>query len=451
MVHADYNADGWKDVLVLRGGWWDNYGCMPNSLLRNNGDGTFEDVTWEAGLHGRHPSQNARFADFNNDGHLDLFIGNESTKGSPDHPCELYINNGDGTFTNQAKAAGVDVKAYVKGSASADFDGDGDIDLYLSNSLSANVFLKNMWSETGKLEFAEITKETGTQGPKNSFPTWFFDYDNDGDSDLFVATFERYLEPYADFFVNNNRDMEFSALYRNNGDGTFTDVAGEMGLHVPVIGMGSNFGDFDSDGWLDMYIGTGFPDYRALIPNLMLRNNGKEFHDVTTAGGFGHLQKGHGIAFGDIDLDGDNDIYAVMGGALQGDYFWNVLYQNPGNENDYIKLDLQGVGTNLDGIDAKVKAIVTDISGTIRNVYGTLNSGGSFGSSPLTLFLGLGKDVATVDIEVTWPGSSKIPQVFRNVVFNSTLFLREGVEQPTVVISGPSFQFSSEHSENVHN
>ncbi|MDE2965010.1 MAG: VCBS repeat-containing protein, partial [Acidobacteriota bacterium] len=128
---ADYDNDGYPDVLVLRGAWLQGLGDHPNSLLRNNGDGTFEDVTEAAGLLSYHPTQAAAWADYDNDGHLDLFIGNEST-GSEIHPCELYRNNGDGTFSNLAASLGLARDGYVKGVAWGDIDNDGDPDLYLS-------------------------------------------------------------------------------------------------------------------------------------------------------------------------------------------------------------------------------------------------------------------------------------------------------------------------------
>ena len=126
-------------------------------------------------------------------------------------------------------------------------------------------------------------------------------------------------------------------LYRNNGDGTSADVSRVARLDRIMVGMGSNCGDLDNDGFLDIYLGTGDPDYRMLIPNLMFRNAGGEFfQDVTSSGGFGHLQKGHGVAFGDIDADGDQDIYHVVGGAFEGDTFQNALYLNPGHGNNWI-------------------------------------------------------------------------------------------------------------------
>jgi hypothetical protein len=140
LVQADYNNDGFLDVLVLRGAWFGEAGRHPNSLLRNNGDGTFSDVTDEAGLLSFHPTQTAAWFDFDQDGWLDVFIGNETggsalfggMRESGDHACELYRNNRDGTFTECAAAAGLNVRAFVKGVAAEDCNNDGRMDLYLS-------------------------------------------------------------------------------------------------------------------------------------------------------------------------------------------------------------------------------------------------------------------------------------------------------------------------------
>src|SRR5260221_8566643 len=123
-------------------------------------------------------------------------------------------------------------------------------------------------------------------------------------------------------------------LYHNNHDGTFSDVAKAAGLDHLLHAMGCNYGDLDNDGYLDFYLGTGDPSLGTLIPNRMFRNaQGRFFQDVTTSGGFGHLQKGHGVSFADFDNDGDQDIYTVIGGAYSGDHYRNVFFENPGHGN----------------------------------------------------------------------------------------------------------------------
>ena len=124
--------------------------------------------------------------------------------------------------------------------------------------------------------------------------------------------------------------------------------------------MGCDFGDLDNDGWLDFYVGTGSPSLRSVMPNRMFRNaGGRFFEDVTTSGGFGHLQKGHGVAFGDFDNDGDQDIYAVLGGAYTGDVFQNVLFENPGHGNHWITLLLEGVQSNRAALGTRIRIQVS--------------------------------------------------------------------------------------------
>jgi len=442
MIHADYNNDGHPDILVLRGAWLKNYGCIPNSLLRNNGDGTFEDVTWEAGIHGLHPTQNARWEDFDNDGWLDIFIGNESTPVSPDHPCELYRNNGDGTFEEIASRVGIDVRVYAKGSATSDYDNDGDADIFISSNNDGNRLFRNELNETGKLAFTEVTKQAGISGPVNSFPCWFFDYNNDGHEDIFIASYLAGTELHGKFYKGEDRNIEFSALYHNNGDGTFTDKAVEMGLDKPIFAMGSNFFDINNDGFLDMYFGTGFPDYRALMPNMaFLNSNGEKFLDVTTTGGFGHLQKGHAIASSDLDLDGDLDIYAVMGGAFEGDFFWNVLYENPISENNAISIELKGVKTNRSAIGTMVKLTVVYKDGSTKDIYRRMSTGGSFGSSELMVHVGLGKDPVSVSATLNWP-SGEVQQ-FPNLPLSGRILIIEGEKEFKELNEFPSFEFST--------
>src|SRR5687767_53591 len=191
IASADYNNDGLLDALVLRGAWMHENGTVPNSVLKNNGDGTFEDVTEAAGMLSFHPTQTAAWFDFDSDGWLDLFIGNESTRGEPPHPCELYRNNGNGTFTEMAPAAGLRVRDYVKGVVAGDFNNDGRPDLYLSIKGRSNMLLRNDGRHPGgganAWKFTDVASEAGVQYPIVSFPAFFFDYDNDGWEDLFAG------------------------------------------------------------------------------------------------------------------------------------------------------------------------------------------------------------------------------------------------------------------------
>jgi len=236
-------------------------------------------------------------------------------------------------------------------------------------------------------------------------------------------------------------------LYHNNHDGTFTDVSVATHLNKACLTMGSNFGDLDNDGWLDFYLGTGNPDFATLVPNRMFRNaGGKFFQEVTTATGTGQLQKGHGVGFADFDNDGDQDIYAVTGGAFTADNYRNALYLNPGNANHWLKLKLEGTKSNRVAIGARLKILVTTPTGP-REIFKTVNSGGSFGSNPLRQEIGLGNATAISAVEIFWP-SSGIRQRISGLELDRAYRIRE--DSPSAVaMSLKRFEFDL-HAKPAH-
>ena len=448
VIHADYDNDGFLDLLVLRGAWLDT--GHPNSLLRNDGDGTFTDVTEAAGLLMPAPTQAGAWGDYDNDGWVDLFIGNESrvppggagaaaSGGGPAYPSRLFRNNRDGTFTDVAAEAGVAVVGFVKGAVWGDYDNDGRLDLYVTRLRpdEPNLLFHNEGpGPGGAWSFRDAAAEAGVEGPPVSFPTWFFDYDNDGWEDLFVSGFSGGLADVVLERLGQPHRGQLPRLYRNDRDGTFTDVTASAGLDRLMVGMGSNFGDLDNDGFLDLYLGTGDPDYRMLIPNLMFRNAGGErFQDVTSSGGFGHLQKGHGVSFGDIDADGDQDLYHVSGGAFEGDTFPNALYLNPGHGNRWLTLRLEGVASNRAAIGARIAVTAVAPDGE-REVHVTVGAGGSFGGSSLQQEIGLGAATAIRSVAVTWPATGET-DVYAGVDLDRAYRLREGDETLTAVALAP--------------
>ena len=448
VIHADYDNDGSLDLLVLRGAWLDT--GHPNSLLRNNGDGTFTDVTEAAGLLMPAPTQAAAWGDYDNDGWVDLFIGNESrvppggagaaaSGGGSVYPSRLFRNNRDGTFTDVATEAGVAVVGFVKGAVWGDYDNDGRLDLYVTRLRpdEPNLLLHNEGpGPGGTWSFRDAAAEAGVEGPPVSFPTWFFDYDNDGWEDLFVSGFSGGLGDVVLERLGQPHQGQLPRLYRNEGDGTFIDVTAAVGLDRIMVGMGSNFGDLDNDGFLDMYLGTGDPDYRMLIPNLMFRNAaGERFQDVTSSGGFGHLQKGHGVSFGDVDADGDQDLYHVSGGAFEGDTFPNALYLNPGHGNRWLTLRLEGVASNRAAIGARIRVTAVTPEGD-REVHVTVGAGGSFGGSSLQQEIGLGAATGIRTVAVTWPVTGET-DVYADVALDRAYRVREGDAALTPVRLGP--------------
>ena len=438
----DYNNDGNPDIFVLRGAWnTEGYGNQPSSLLRNNGDGTFTDVTITSGLLFYHPTQTAVWADFNNDGWLDVFVGTENLGGEDKggiHSCALYINNHDGTFTNVAQQAHCDFKAYVKGVASADYNKDGWPDIFLSTMNGKKYLLKNKCKPGMIPDFEDVTAKSGLdENKERTFTTWFYDYNNDGWPDIMVAdyTFNKSLAYYAGAEAMGKPVPKAGNvfLYRNNQNGTFTDVTKEAGLDKVVYSMGANFGDIDNDGWPDMFFGTGNPDFKSLVPDKLFRNiDGKKFADVTTSSRIGNLQKGHGVAFADFRNNGIQDIFIEMGGAYNGDAYTSSLYMNPGqNNNNWIGLKLEGVKANRAGIGSHIKVTFTE-NGVKRSVYKDVNSGGSFGSSPLRQEIGIGQAKSIDEIEIRWAGSNTL-QRLENIAPDQFLHVTEGNNKPEVI------------------
>jgi hypothetical protein len=412
LLQTDYNNDGCKDVLVLRGGW---ELAQRKSLLRNNCDGTFTDVTFASGLAKPATStQTAAWTDIDNDGLVDLFVGNE------DAPAQLFRNRGDGTFEDIAQSAGLAHTAFTKAVHAGDIDNDGYPDLYVSNLRGANFLYRNNRDRT----FTEMAAAAGVIGADRGFPAWFFDYDNDGWDDLFVSSYFLSIEENARTYMRLPFNAKTQKLYRNLGNGRFEDATQRTSMAKVLMPMGSNFGDIDNDGFLDIYLGTGSPSYGALTPSVLLRNkDGKAFVDVTASSGTGEMHKGHGVAFADLDNDGDEEIVFKVGGATPGDAHVFRLFENPGHGNDWLAVNLVGTKTNRAGIGARIKVTV-DNGGTRRSIYRTVNSGGSFGASPLQQHIGLGRAARITELEVFWPVSNT-RQRFADVAKNQVVEIRE--------------------------
>jgi tetratricopeptide (TPR) repeat protein len=413
IIQADYDNDGCMDVLVMRGGWeWP----MRRSLLKGDCRGHFADVTRASHL--EEPlaaSQTAVWADLDNDGYLDLFVGNERG------PAQLFHNKGDGTFEEIAHAAGVDRSSFAKSVVAADYDNDGYPDLFVSNLYADNFLYHN----NGNLTFTEVGADAGVQKPLASFASWFFDYDNDGWPDLFVTSYYMSTEESARSRLGMPVSAETLKLYHNSGHGKFQDVTEEVGLNRVFMPMGGNFGDADNDGWLDLYMGSGSPSFVGLVPYVLFKNeSGKSFSDVTAAAGVGELHKGHGVAFADLGNNGQEDIITVVGGAVASDAHAMRLFVNPGNENDWISIHLVGQKSNRAAIGARITLEVENEGHAKRQIARTVSSGGSFGASPLRQHIGLGKGARITGLTIDWP-TSKTRQRFSKVAVNQFIEIRE--------------------------
>jgi tetratricopeptide (TPR) repeat protein len=430
IIQTDYNNDGCLDILVLRGGWET---AQRKSLLRNNCNGTFTDVTVEAGLGEPTQTQTAVWVDINNDGFLDLYVGNEQ------EPNQLFLNNGNGTFKDISRSSGTDLSAFTKAVVATDYDNDGYADLYVSNYRGYNALFHNNHDGT----FTDVAAQAGVQGSGHGFPAWFFDYDNDGWPDILASGYAMSVEETVRTYLGLPHNGPTMKLYRNLGNGAFRDVSEEVGLNKAFMPMGSNFGDVDNDGYPDIYLGTGEPSYASLLPNVLLHNKaGKKFVDITASSGTGELHKGHAVAFADIDNDGDEDLLEVVGGAIPGDSHAFRLFENPGHGNDWISVRLVGVKANRAAIGAKIKVTVKNGTET-RAVYRTVGSGGSFGASPLEQHMGLGKSAEIVGLEIQWPGDAQ-PQRFASMPKNQAIEIRQSASDYRV-IQRPRYQLGGNH------
>ncbi|HWE35973.1 MAG TPA: CRTAC1 family protein [Isosphaeraceae bacterium] len=442
---ADFDNDGDLDVLLLRGGW--EFPAR-QSLMRNRGDGTFEDVTEAAGLAAPIASQGGAWGDFDDDGRLDLYLSGEYAAGidqgppwgatvgpDPRNRSRLYRNNGDGTFVDVAPRAGVTNDRYSKGASWGDFDDDGRLDLFVSNLYGGCRLYRN----NGDGTFADVAPRLGIDARLSAFPCWFFDFDNDGKLDIAACEYRSTLFDVVEAYLGRGEaEPGHPRIYRNLGPEGFRDVSGRLGFDRPVLAMGANFGDVDNDGFLDVYYGTGLPSYSALVPNVLYKNvAGRRFEDVTLSSGTGHLQKGHGVSFADADDDGDLDLFVELGGAVPGDAAHNALFRNPGHGRHWLKVKLVGTKTNRAGFGAKIRVDLEGPDGRRRSIYRHVGSRSSFGGNSLVEMIGLGDAARVATLQVSWP-VSRTTQTFRDLAPDRTLEVVEGADAPVVLHAGPS-------------
>jgi hypothetical protein len=415
LVQTDYNNDGFLDLFIPRGAWH-RYPMRP-SLLRNNGDGTFTDVTKQAGLMDPVNSICGTWADFDNDGFLDLFLCNETG------PNRLYRNKGDGTFEDVAAKAGVQGKQkHCKGAVWLDYDNDGYPDLFVTYLGSTPQLFHNNRDGT----FTDVSAAMGIFGPDTGFACWAFDYDNDGWLDIFATCYQRTLDDVVLDMQGRpvSPQIEVTRLFRNQGGRSFENVSKQVGVDKVFATMGCNFADFDNDGYLDFYLGTGEPAVSTLVPNRMFKNvAGRRFAEITATAGVGHLQKGHGVACGDWDRDGNVDLFIELGGTTPGDRYHNALFQNPGQGNSWLTVKLVGVKTNRPAVGARIK-VVTAGGDAPLTVHRHVSSGSSFGGNPFQQTIGLAKAKSVATLEIFWP-TSGTTQVFRDVTVNQAVEVTE--------------------------
>ncbi|MBM3791487.1 MAG: VCBS repeat-containing protein, partial [Acidobacteria bacterium] len=358
---ADFDNDGWRDLYIGRDGW---NGPARNALMRNNGRSAFVDVTEKAGV--GHPGSTFVhvWLDYDRDGWLDLYLANGIT-GSGDTNA-LYRNNGNGTFSDVTSRSGLLEPRGTRtiGVCAGDYDRDGWPDLFVSGYMTLNRLYRNRGNGT----FEEVANRAGVDGADHistGYVSFFFDYNNDTHLDILRTS----LAPWPDTLLSLSSQWpsvpaqyrqamlrNAPKLYRGNGNGTFTEVSAAAGLDYPLGVMGTGVADLDNDGFLDIYFGTGDPKLERLEPDRFFRNNGDgTFTDLTFATGLGNVGKGHGVTFVDLDGDGDLEIYAQEGGFVHGDVWPNALYLNKQQTgNHWLHIDLEGVKSNRDAVGAEL-------------------------------------------------------------------------------------------------
>jgi hypothetical protein len=429
---GDYDNDGFEDLYVTA------YGG--NKLFHNNGNGTFTDVTEKAGVGGSGWSTSAAWLDLDNDGDLDLVVlryldwdfddiwCGEHKEGHraychPDYfkPIAplVYHNNKDGTFTEVSQKIGLAKPGKGLGISIADYDRDGHIDLFVANDSMPEFLYHNKGDGT----FEEVGLTTGVAVDVDGrtfagMGTDFSDYDNDGWPDIVVTD------------LANQR----YALYQNNGDGTFTYADFTTGIAPMTLshsGWGGRFFDYNNDGWKDLLIAQGhdldtieldFPNLHYREPMLLARNTGKHFVDVSAQSGdvFRHPWVARGLAIGDLDNDGRLDAIVTTNDGPA-----HILHNETHTQNHWILLKVVGHKSNRDAIGAEVKLVTA--SGA---QYATVTTAGSYlSASDKRVHFGLGQEQVAREIDIRWP--SGIQQVLKDVSADQILQIDEPVTSST--------------------
>ncbi len=423
---VDYDNDGALDMYLSLNGW---SGPLENILLRNTGDGKFENVTKKSGAGDAGSGFVSLWGDLDNDGDLDFAVANGVLKDGS--TPQVYRNNGDGTFTNMTKQAGIDEPPQwgTIGIALGDYDKDGDLDLFI-NGLQGDP--NRLYRNMGGFRFTEVSKQAGVTQPGHyGYVAFFTDYNNDGWPDILatsLAPWEAVVQSLTKFFSVPNAaavHADSVRLFRNNRNGTFTDVTWNAKLYYPMGVMGAGVADLDNDGFVDFYFGTGDPQLSRLEPNRFFRNNGDgTFTELTWQMPFarpGH--KGHGVAFIDLDEDGDLEVFTQLGGHFQGDHTESAFYRNlKGNRNHWLQIDLVGTKSNRFAVGAQV----TVRAGSLI-VYREVKGSEGFGATnQYRQHFGLGKNARVDSVEVVWP--SGIKQSFAGVEAGRIVEIVEGRE-----------------------
>jgi tetratricopeptide (TPR) repeat protein len=413
IIAGDYDNDGFQDLFVTRQGFY--YGDC--GLYRNNGDGTFTNVTEQAGVASWGPAYTASWVDYDCDGHLDLFIA-YNLGGMFDRALQnrLFHNNGDGTFTDVTEKSGLQSVFTTIGSCWGDYNNDGYPDLFLSSGLGRPQLFRN----NGDGTFTDVSLEAGITDPLVGTTCFFADYNNDGLLDIVQYSWSDHEDAiYTMRHGHGPKDGSPLVVYHNNGDGTFTRKTREVGLDGCWGTMSGNYGDVNNDGYIDLLLGNGSPRMERLEPFILLENDRGQFSNTTFAAGLPFAGKSHGTNCADLFGDGRMSIIIAAGGGYPGDLLMTSVHcpqELPGN---YLNVRLTGVKSNRDGNGARI----TLRSGDLRQMR-EVTHGASFGCLPLEQHFGLRQATQIDALEIRWP--SGLVQQVENPPVNDTIRVVEG-------------------------
>jgi hypothetical protein len=390
VLAADFDNDGDKDIYFVNGGF---SGPEVNVLIRNdlNTLGKFTDVSATSGACNLMVANfGGTTFDYDNDGDLDIFLSSSLSSGSVRPPCELYRNDGNLKFTNVSGISGISDQGDFKHCSAGDYNNDGFVDVIVGNFDQSNILYHN----NGDGTFTDKALVAGVADPYRSFGASFEDFNNDGFLDLFIPKYE---------FTGQNE----SSLFINNKDGTFRENTA-FGNMTSQGDMGHSTADVNADGFPDIFIGTGHPFFvrkdlvKAMFPtrynDSMASREAASFMGLDAIG----ESRSHGYAFGDIDRDGDLDVYNNNGGPSQIQSTWglNALYLAQGNNANWMMMNLDGVRSNREAVGARIKVETSGDREIWR--YPTIGKGFCNTDSP-TQHFGLGFDTATELTEIYWP------------------------------------------------
>lgn len=430
---GDYNADGFDDLFVMS----QNQACR---LYLNNGNGTFSNVAEAAGVDYTGTPTAAGWLDVDNDGNLDLLVATRNENNV------LYKSNGDGTFTDHTFLSGLLLGGKVRAMLFADINLDGLIDIYLARLNTDNIMYLNI----GNSQFVNFTNLSGTNDTQISMGAVFFDYDNDGDPDLYlthdadqpnilyqndgkgyftdvsagsganigtngmgvdVADIDH--DGWLDIYVTN---LSYNSLLHNNGDGTFTEIGSAAGVDDPGMGWGCTFIDVNNDGHQDLYAAND--SNFAPLPNLLYLNNGDLTFDLISEGtALASMEPSYGVVELDFDNNGRQDLYIANYGGDKGNQLLRNDSQALGN---WVKIKLQGTTSNRLAIGTRITLTVGELVITDE----LLGSSGYASQNSLTMHHGVGDREIIDELSIRWPNG--LTEVFQNLPINTTYSFIEG-------------------------